>query len=102
MALIFLRDISSVTRTDLKPYCFEIATKDKTYYVACKSDNELYSWMDEIYNVCSSNFVAVAKRETIISYLFFSSNSDPRSAHPDQLISGTKYTLALIQTRAPL
>ncbi|KAL1926385.1 hypothetical protein VTP01DRAFT_5906 [Rhizomucor pusillus] len=50
VALIFLRDISSVTRTDLKPYCFEIATKDKTYYVACKSDNELYSWMDEIYN----------------------------------------------------
>ncbi|ORZ03684.1 kinase-like domain-containing protein [Syncephalastrum racemosum] len=50
VGLIFLKEISSVTRTDLKPYCLEIATKDKTYYVACKSDEELYSWMDEIYN----------------------------------------------------
>ncbi|KAI9323575.1 kinase-like domain-containing protein [Dichotomocladium elegans] len=50
VALIFLKEIQSVTRTDLKPYCIEIATKDKTYYVACKSDNELYSWLDEIYN----------------------------------------------------
>ncbi|KAI8393513.1 kinase-like domain-containing protein [Radiomyces spectabilis] len=50
VALIFLKEITSVTRTDLKPYCFEIATKDKTYYIACKSDEELYSWMDEIYN----------------------------------------------------
>jgi hypothetical protein len=37
----------------LKPYCFEVATKDKTYYIACKSDEDLYSWMDEIYNVRS-------------------------------------------------
>ncbi|KAL1931357.1 hypothetical protein VTP01DRAFT_9499 [Rhizomucor pusillus] len=50
VAIIFLKEISSVDRTDLKPYCFEIATKDKTYYIACKSDEELYSWMDEIYN----------------------------------------------------
>ncbi|KAI9245889.1 kinase-like domain-containing protein [Phascolomyces articulosus] len=50
VALIFLKEITSVTRTDLKPYCIEIATKDKTYYVACKSDDELYSWLDEIYN----------------------------------------------------
>ncbi|ORE05940.1 Pkinase-domain-containing protein [Rhizopus microsporus var. microsporus] len=50
VALIFLKEITSVTRTDLKPYCFEVATKDKTYYIACKNDGELYSWMDEIYN----------------------------------------------------
>ncbi|KAI9244444.1 kinase-like domain-containing protein [Sporodiniella umbellata] len=50
VALIFLKHITSVTRTDLKPYCFETATKDKTYFVACKNDEELYSWMDEIYN----------------------------------------------------
>ncbi|KAI7860862.1 kinase-like domain-containing protein [Circinella umbellata] len=50
VALIFLKEITSVTRTDLKPYCFEIAVKDKTYYIACKSDDELYSWMDDIYN----------------------------------------------------
>lgn len=51
VALIFLKEITSVTRTDLKPYCFEVATKDKTYYIACKSDEDLYGWMDEIYNV---------------------------------------------------
>ncbi|KAJ2962780.1 hypothetical protein NQZ79_g2085 [Umbelopsis isabellina] len=50
VALIFLKEINSVTRTDLKPYCFEVVTKDKTYYISCKNDEEVYSWMDEIYN----------------------------------------------------
>ncbi|RIB25878.1 kinase-like domain-containing protein [Gigaspora rosea] len=50
VALIFLKEINSVSRTELKPYCFEIQTKDKTYYLSCKNDEELYSWMDEIYN----------------------------------------------------
>ncbi|CAG8773375.1 8538_t:CDS:2, partial [Cetraspora pellucida] len=49
VALIFLKEINSVSRTELKPYCFEIQTKDKTYYLSCKNDEELYSWMDEIY-----------------------------------------------------
>ncbi|CAG8484139.1 3377_t:CDS:10, partial [Scutellospora calospora] len=49
VALIFLKEITSVQRTELKPYCFEIQTKDKTYYLSCKNDEELYSWMDEIY-----------------------------------------------------
>ncbi|KAI7849740.1 kinase-like domain-containing protein [Circinella umbellata] len=50
VALIFLKDINAVTRAELKSYCFELGTKGKTYYLACKSDEELYSWMDEIYN----------------------------------------------------
>ncbi|RIA98708.1 kinase-like domain-containing protein [Glomus cerebriforme] len=49
VALIFLKEIANVSRTDLKPYCFEIQTKEKTYYLSCKNDEELYSWMDEIY-----------------------------------------------------
>ncbi|KAJ3062184.1 Protein kinase, partial [Quaeritorhiza haematococci] len=49
LALIFLKEVESVQRTDHKPYCFEIVTKDKSYYIACKNDEELYSWMDEIY-----------------------------------------------------
>ncbi|ORZ21327.1 kinase-like domain-containing protein [Absidia repens] len=53
VALVFLDTIQAVTRTDLKPYCFELVTKDKTYYISCKSDDELYSWMDEIYNKSS-------------------------------------------------
>lgn len=52
MALIFLRDVVRVERVDLKPYCLELATKDKTYYISFKSDSEVYAWMDEIYQVC--------------------------------------------------
>lgn len=36
-------------RTDLKPYCIELVTRDKSYYISLKSDDELYGWMDEIY-----------------------------------------------------
>ena len=51
MALMFLREITNVRRVDLKLYCLEIATKDKTYFISFKNDDELYSWMDEIYKV---------------------------------------------------
>ncbi|KAI8853897.1 kinase-like domain-containing protein [Chytridium lagenaria] len=43
--LIFLKDVESVQRIELKPYCFEI------------SDEELYSWMDEIYQDNPTDFV---------------------------------------------
>ncbi|KAI8845174.1 kinase-like domain-containing protein [Chytriomyces cf. hyalinus JEL632] len=49
LALIFLKEVESVQRTDHKPYCFEVVTKDKSYFISCRSDEELYSWMDEIY-----------------------------------------------------
>ncbi|KAJ3387602.1 Protein kinase [Lobulomyces angularis] len=49
LALVFLKEIDAVNRTDHKPYCFEIITKDKSYYISCKSDEELYSWIDELY-----------------------------------------------------
>ncbi|KAJ3030059.1 Protein kinase [Rhizophlyctis rosea] len=51
LALIFLKEVESVQRVEQKPYCFEIVTKDKSYFIACKSDEELYSWIDEIYQV---------------------------------------------------
>ncbi|PLW46376.1 hypothetical protein PCANC_00121 [Puccinia coronata f. sp. avenae] len=47
--LIFLQEITNITRTDLKPYCLEVETKDKTYNLALKNDEELYGWMDDIY-----------------------------------------------------
>lgn len=48
-----LYTVSSVTRVNLKPYSFEIIrTASKSIYVACKSDIELYSWIDEIYSKC--------------------------------------------------
>ncbi|KAI8803157.1 kinase-like domain-containing protein [Cladochytrium replicatum] len=49
-AVIVLNDIENVTRSEVKENCFEILLKDgKCYYVACRSDDDLYSWMDEIY-----------------------------------------------------
>lgn len=48
--LVFLQDITSITRTDLKPYCIELETREnKTYFLQLKSDAELYGWMDDIY-----------------------------------------------------
>ncbi|KAH6571963.1 hypothetical protein BASA60_006920 [Batrachochytrium salamandrivorans] len=49
LALIFLKEIERVERTELKEYCLELATKDKVYYISYKTDDELYSWIDEIY-----------------------------------------------------
>lgn len=48
--MVFLKEITNVTRTDLKPYCIEVETKDKTYYLQLKTDEELYGWMDDIYS----------------------------------------------------
>lgn len=49
-ALIFLKEIVNVSRTDLKPYCIEIETKERTYFLQLKNDEELYGWMDDIYS----------------------------------------------------
>ena len=54
IALLFLKELERVERTDLKPYCIELVTRDKSYYISMKNDEELYSWMDEIYLVCCS------------------------------------------------
>jgi len=49
IANIFLGSVESVQRTDHKPFSFEIVTKGKTYYIACKTSDDLYAWIDEIY-----------------------------------------------------
>jgi hypothetical protein len=49
LALIFLKEIQGIQRTEIKPFALEIITRDKTYYIAFSSDDELYSWQDEIY-----------------------------------------------------
>lgn len=48
--IILLRDVTNISRTDLKPYCIEIETKEKTFYLQLKSDEELYGWMDDMYH----------------------------------------------------
>ncbi|KAJ2009861.1 Protein kinase [Coemansia thaxteri] len=51
-ALIFLKEVNSVSRSELKTYCVEIKTKDRDYYIQCASDDDLYSWLDSIYEKC--------------------------------------------------
>jgi hypothetical protein len=48
--VIYLCDISNVERTDLKPYCLLLETKDKRFFLSLKSDEELYGWQDDIYS----------------------------------------------------
>ncbi|KAF9234469.1 Pkinase-domain-containing protein [Melanogaster broomeanus] len=49
-SVISLKDITSIERVDLKPYCLLLETKDKRYHLALKSDEELYGWQDDIYS----------------------------------------------------
>ncbi|KAJ2336597.1 Protein kinase [Coemansia sp. RSA 2681] len=51
-ALIFLKEVNSVSRSELKTYCIEIKTKDRDFYIQCASDDDLYSWLDSIYEKC--------------------------------------------------
>jgi serine/threonine-protein kinase CLA4 len=48
-SVIYLRDISSIERIDLKPYCLLLETKDRRYHFALKNDEELYGWQDDVY-----------------------------------------------------
>ncbi|GAA5822958.1 hypothetical protein JCM3770_002478, partial [Rhodotorula araucariae] len=47
--IIELADVTAVTREDLKPFCIAVATAARPFYLALKSDEELYAWMDDIY-----------------------------------------------------
>nr|XP_019008788.1 STE/STE20/PAKA protein kinase [Kwoniella pini CBS 10737]OCF47569.1 STE/STE20/PAKA protein kinase [Kwoniella pini CBS 10737] len=45
-----LSDIHDVQRVDMKPFCIELETKEKLLYFTFRSDDEVYAWMDDIYN----------------------------------------------------
>lgn len=49
-SVIRLQDIANIERTDLKPYCLLLETKDKRYYLSLKNDEELYGWQDDVYS----------------------------------------------------
>ncbi|ORX86716.1 hypothetical protein K493DRAFT_237850 [Basidiobolus meristosporus CBS 931.73] len=49
---IFFDEIRDLSRSELKPYCFKICTETRNIYIACKNEEELWSWMDPIYK-CS-------------------------------------------------
>lgn len=44
-----MSDVTNVDRTDLKPYCLLLETKDRRMHLALKSDDEVYGWKDDIY-----------------------------------------------------
>ncbi|KAL2920284.1 Protein kinase [Polyrhizophydium stewartii] len=47
---ILLRDVERVERTDVRDICMELATRDRTFYFSFRTDDELYSWIDDIYS----------------------------------------------------
>ncbi|KAG9045222.1 Protein kinase [Tulasnella sp. UAMH 9824] len=58
MPQVLLKDVSNVERTDLKPYCLLLETKDRRIHLAFKSDEELYAWQDDVY--CRSPLMGVS------------------------------------------
>ncbi|SCV73050.1 BQ2448_6975 [Microbotryum intermedium] len=50
LVVVQLKDLTSVTRGELKPYCLTLVTPARTHHLALKSDEELYSWLDDIYS----------------------------------------------------
>ena len=51
-------DILNIERTDTKPYCLFLETKEKRLYFSLKSDEEVYGWQDDVY--CRSPLMAVS------------------------------------------
>ncbi|KIY68800.1 hypothetical protein CYLTODRAFT_453260 [Cylindrobasidium torrendii FP15055 ss-10] len=53
---ILTRDLSTVERTEMRPYCVLLQTSNrarsaaKTYLLSFDGDDELYAWQDDIYN----------------------------------------------------
>eukprot|EP00834_Sanchytrium_tribonematis_P002256 NODE_66_length_25735_cov_0.318497.p2 type:complete len:558 gc:universal NODE_66_length_25735_cov_0.318497:22244-20571(-) len=47
--IIHMSEVTKVERCDHKEYCLLLDTTEKAWLVACKSDSDLYSWIDEIY-----------------------------------------------------
>jgi serine/threonine-protein kinase CLA4 len=47
--MLLLADITNVDRTDLRPYCLLIETRDRKIHLSFKSDDEVYGWKDDIY-----------------------------------------------------
>ncbi|KAJ2160552.1 Protein kinase [Coemansia sp. RSA 552] len=51
-AFISLKEVHQVSRSEIKTYCIEIKAKDRDYFIQCASDDDLYSWMDAVYEKC--------------------------------------------------
>lgn len=52
---VLLRDVSNITRSDNYPYSLELTKEgSKQWILKFETDNEVYGWMDSIYDRCPS------------------------------------------------
>ena len=52
---IYLKDVSNVTRSDNYPFSLELTKEgNKVWILKFETDNEVYGWMDSIYDRCPS------------------------------------------------
>lgn len=81
-----LNTVSSITRSDAKPYCFEIIRNAnlKSMYVACKSDTECYTWIDDIYTNVPSTGVSKPINFTHNVHVGFDSTSGEFTGLPTE------------------
>lgn len=97
-----LNTVTAVSRVELKPFCIEIKTNAaaaasrtssyasedsgtiKRFYIAVKSDADLYSWIDEIYQRCSLIGVSGPKDFTHQVHVGFDSVSGAFTGLPDE------------------
>ena len=56
MQIILLREVTDVSRSDLKPCCFQITTLEKSFYMSCENDGDLYEWIEGIYSRSKAGF----------------------------------------------
>ena len=47
--LIYLKDIQALDRSSSKPFCFSLRANNSVFLFSCKDDEDLYQWMDFIY-----------------------------------------------------
>jgi tRNA A-37 threonylcarbamoyl transferase component Bud32 len=70
----------------MKPFCFEIIRSgaQKSIFVACKNDSELYSWIDEIYTKCPFTGVSSPTNFTHKVHVGFDPTSGEFTGLPDE------------------
>ncbi|ORZ41315.1 kinase-like domain-containing protein [Catenaria anguillulae PL171] len=84
VTLLFLTSITSVSRSESKPFCFEVVTPERTLLLSCRSDDELYSWMEEIYARSTRTAVSGPTNFKHTMHVGFDSNSGALTGLPDQ------------------
>ncbi|KAK3716831.1 Protein kinase [Vermiconidia calcicola] len=53
--IVFLKDVSNISRSDNYPFSLELTKEDnRTWILKFDTDNDVYAWMDSIYDRCPS------------------------------------------------